>query len=76
MQKNNINTILTTLKDCSLALDNVINNPKIISSISYASEIIISTLSSGSTLYACGNGGSMSDAMHICEDFLVNSEKS
>ncbi len=68
MNKKNIKTIMSSLNECSLALDNVINSPEIVSSISLASESIISSLSSGSKLYACGNGGSMADAMHLCEE--------
>jgi len=36
--------------------------------VTAAAELMIATLRSGGTIYSCGNGGSMSDAMHFAEE--------
>jgi D-sedoheptulose 7-phosphate isomerase len=36
--------------------------------IAAAAELLIATLANGNRIYSCGNGGSMSDAMHFAEE--------
>lgn len=36
--------------------------------ISDAASVLVSTLRQGGAIYSCGNGGSMSDAMHFAEE--------
>lgn len=43
-------------------------NKKNIDSIECAAEIMISCIKSGGKIIACGNGGSMSDAMHFASE--------
>ena len=45
-----------------------LNNPDNISSIEKAAELIIATFKNGNSIYSCGNGGSMSDAIHFAEE--------
>jgi len=49
-------------------LEQFIENTSSITSIERAAKIIIEALKSGNSIYSCGNGGSMSDAMHFAEE--------
>ena len=49
-------------------LSKFIKNSSSIDSIEDAAKIIIESLKSGNSIYSCGNGGSMSDAMHFAEE--------
>jgi len=44
------------------------NNPENIKKIAQAGEILVDTIKSGGKIISCGNGGSMSDAMHFAEE--------
>jgi D-sedoheptulose 7-phosphate isomerase len=46
------------------------SNPDFISGISSSAELIFNTISLGGTVYACGNGGSTCDAMHLVEELV------
>lgn len=37
-------------------------------SVALAAQLMISSLQQGGSIYSCGNGGSMSDAMHFAEE--------
>ncbi len=60
--------ILNSLNQAKEAIESVIENQKTINKIEQAANIIISTLQSGGRIFSCGNGGSMSDAMHFAEE--------
>jgi len=62
------NNILHSLKESHEMLAQFIENPYSIASIERAAKTIIESLKSGSSIYSCGNGGSMSDAMHFAEE--------
>ena len=62
------NDILRSLNEASDALDSFLNNSANIESIEKAAELFIASLKRGNTIYSCGNGGSMSDAMHFAEE--------
>lgn len=62
------NHIEASLKEAQKALDYLLNNRDTLSAIEKAAELIISTIESGGRVYSCGNGGSMSDAMHFAEE--------
>lgn len=49
-------------------LDEFISNEKNFQSIEQAGEIIINAFRNGKKVISCGNGGSMSDAMHFAEE--------
>jgi D-sedoheptulose 7-phosphate isomerase len=62
------NPILNELKESASILDQFINNGKAIQDIERAVQIMSKALMSGNKIISCGNGGSMSDAMHFAEE--------
>jgi len=49
-------------------LENFISDEKNFENIKTAGDIIINSVKSGKKVISCGNGGSMSDAMHFAEE--------
>ena len=45
-----------------------VGNDSNIQKIADAADLLITTLANGNRIYSCGNGGSMSDAMHFAEE--------
>ena len=43
---------------------------KLLPSIEQCAELMISTIKSGGTIFWCGNGGSASDAEHLCAELV------
>lgn len=60
--------IVGTLKESREYLDRFMDDESNIRAIRDAAEIFIKALRSGHAIYSCGNGGSMSDAMHFAEE--------
>jgi D-sedoheptulose 7-phosphate isomerase len=60
--------ILSTLNEARESLDKLISNDQMIANIEVAANAIIKQLEAGGRVYSCGNGGSMSDAMHFAEE--------
>ncbi len=60
--------ILSSLSESRAALNHLIENQAKIASIEKAAALLIETLQNGGAVYSCGNGGSMSDAMHFAEE--------
>ncbi len=60
--------ILATLKDSHDYLQRFMGTDSNIASIEAAASVLIETLRAGNAIYSCGNGGSMSDAMHFAEE--------
>lgn len=60
--------ILSSLNEAKKGLDDFISNSDAIESIEKAANIFINTFQSGGTVFSCGNGGSMSDAIHFAEE--------
>jgi D-sedoheptulose 7-phosphate isomerase len=52
------------LKDCLNALE-----PQL-SLIESTGKLIVDRLKAGKTIFACGNGGSATDSMHLCEELV------
>jgi D-sedoheptulose 7-phosphate isomerase len=63
-----IGHIKSTLNAAREALDGLIANEATLISIERASEAMIETLNKRGRIFACGNGGSMCDAMHFAEE--------
>lgn len=57
-----------SLDESRLALEQFCQNPQNIHAIEQSARLLIDTLESGHAIYSCGNGGSMSDAMHFAEE--------
>lgn len=60
--------IVNTLTDSRDFLDRFATGPDNIAAVKAGAELMIRTLHAGNSLYSCGNGGSMSDAMHFAEE--------
>lgn len=56
------------LLEASAALEALRTDESALRSLEAASELMIQTFERGGRAYACGNGGSMSDAMHFAEE--------
>ncbi|HAV11928.1 MAG TPA: phosphoheptose isomerase [Opitutae bacterium] len=52
------------LKDCIHALEPQLGQ------IEHTGELILQRLIEGKTIFACGNGGSATDSMHLCEELV------
>ena len=60
--------ILAGLQEARQALDNLMGNDGALAAIEQGAALLVRTFESGGRVYACGNGGSMSDAMHFAEE--------
>jgi D-sedoheptulose 7-phosphate isomerase len=60
--------IRASLLEAKAALDALAANEQTLGAIARAAEMLIATFKAGGRVYACGNGGSMSDAMHFAEE--------
>jgi len=60
--------ISASLLEAKAALDNLLASEATLSAIERAAAALIDTLKAGGRVYACGNGGSMSDAVHFAEE--------
>lgn len=65
VQRQQIDAALGQARD---SLELLMANEEVLTSIEHAAALLIHTFESGSRVYACGNGGSMSDAMHFAEE--------
>ena len=57
-----------SLHQSRLALEQFCGDAQRIETIERAARLLIDTLRAGHSIYSCGNGGSMSDAMHFAEE--------
>jgi D-sedoheptulose 7-phosphate isomerase len=60
--------ILNSLSEAASALDALRANERTLAQIARAAELLVTTFRAGGRVYSCGNGGSMSDAMHFAEE--------
>jgi D-sedoheptulose 7-phosphate isomerase len=60
--------ITAALEQAAAALQNLMTQKSTLESIDHAATLLIHTFENGGRVYACGNGGSMSDAMHFAEE--------
>lgn len=60
--------ILNTLTDSRDYLHRFMSDAGNVEAIARAASVMIAALHGGKTIYSCGNGGSMSDAMHFAEE--------
>ena len=61
-------TIIQELTEAQDVLDRFISNGENLEAILKASALMVDRLKNGGRLISCGNGGSMSDAMHFAEE--------
>lgn len=62
------NTIRSNLQEAQNILDTFLADERNILAIEKAGALTVAALKSGNKIIACGNGGSMSDAMHFAEE--------
>lgn len=60
--------IVRTLTEARDFVDRFLDDRQSIEAIAGAARIMVTSLQSGGGIYSCGNGGSMSDAMHFAEE--------
>jgi len=60
--------IRNSLNEAKAALDALLGNEPAIASIARAADLLVGTFKAGGRVYSCGNGGSMSDAVHFAEE--------
>lgn len=60
--------ILENLNEARDVLDEFISRPENIAAIEKAASIMIESIQNGGRIISCGNGGSMTDAMHFAEE--------
>lgn len=56
------------LAEAGLALNTLSHDEAALEAIEHAATLLIHTFEQGGRVYSCGNGGSMSDAMHFAEE--------
>ena len=62
------NSIILELKESAEILQNFVQSDKAIQAIENAIQLMSKALINGNKIISCGNGGSMSDAMHFAEE--------
>ena len=60
--------IRDSLSEARAALDALLANETALAAVARAAELLVATFKAGGRVYSCGNGGSMSDAMHFAEE--------
>ncbi len=62
------NRVLASLNESKYALESFLGDERRMDAVVQGAELIIAALRNGHAVYSCGNGGSMSDAMHFAEE--------
>lgn len=60
--------IRAALQESKRALDDLINNEQTLATVAGAASALITSFKTQGRVFSCGNGGSMSDAMHFAEE--------
>jgi D-sedoheptulose 7-phosphate isomerase len=68
MHQVSVEHIKSTLLAAHEAVDGLLNNEAALLKIEEVSQLLIQTLEIEGSILACGNGGSMCDAMHFAEE--------
>ena len=63
-----IQKIKASLKEARKALEDLLADEMMLAKIESAAGILIETFQKNGRVFSCGNGGSMSDAMHFAEE--------
>ncbi len=63
-----MSSIRKQLEEAQAVLENFLRDDTQISSIEQAGDIMVKSIKSNGKIISCGNGGSMSDAMHFAEE--------
>lgn len=68
LETDSISVIRNALSDAQVSLDALIQNNEMLVRIALAGRLIAECIRNGGHVYACGNGGSLCDAMHFAEE--------
>ena len=61
--------IESSLREAGAALDALLDNQPALVAIEKAASLLVDVFEQKGRVYACGNGGSMRDAMHFAENY-------
>jgi len=67
--------IRSSLLEAKTALDTLLLNQAALANIERAARLLVDTFHQRGRVYSCGNGGSMSDAMHFAEELTARYRK-
>jgi D-sedoheptulose 7-phosphate isomerase len=67
--------IRSSLLEAKTALDALLANETALARIEAAARLLVGTFRQRGRVYSCGNGGSMSDAMHFAEELTARYRK-
>ena len=67
-EQNKVDTIREHFKEAKELLENFLADEKNLHKIKAAGDLLSNSFSAGNKVISCGNGGSMSDAMHFAEE--------
>ncbi|OFX62212.1 MAG: phosphoheptose isomerase [Bacteroidetes bacterium GWA2_30_7] len=70
-----IDTIISELNNSKILLEKFLNDSENFRKIENAGNLIADAINNGNKIISCGNGGSMSDAMHFAEEMTGNFRK-
>lgn len=62
------NTVINSLHEAQAALTAMLENSLLLDTIVAAADSVAQVCRAGGTVFSCGNGGSMCDAMHFAEE--------
>lgn len=60
--------VIAAIREAQEALASLLGNAGTLADIEHAAALLVNTFEQGGRVYSCGNGGSMSDAMHFAEE--------
>lgn len=63
-----IAAVRAALAEAAASLEKLVGDEATLANIARAGELLAETFAAGGRAYACGNGGSMCDAMHFAEE--------
>jgi D-sedoheptulose 7-phosphate isomerase len=61
--------IENSLREADELLSAFRSEPEMIAKVEATAQLVLETFQAGKKILACGNGGSMADAMHFCEEW-------
>lgn len=64
-------TVVQLLTDSASLKASVAKDPRFVEAVSRSCEVLAQSIKAGGTIFACGNGGSSCDAMHLCEELVA-----
>jgi D-sedoheptulose 7-phosphate isomerase len=60
--------IKASLEESAMAIANILRDDETLRNLEKAGEMLVQSLANEGTIFSCGNGGSMCDAMHFAQE--------